>query len=64
MYKYRAVMYSSHNGVNLTTYSEPFHYENNADDFLYLMRELDKCTGGHVEQLIQIDKRGPEWVLR
>ena len=60
---FRAVMYSTYNGYNMTIYSEPFHYRVNAENMLDGMREENRCTGGHIEELICLAGRQPEWTL-
>lgn len=61
MERYRVVLYSSRNGVNLTTISEPLYTVSSAEKLLDEMRAEDLCTGGHIEELIDIAGKGRQW---
>lgn len=61
--KYRVVAYWSLRGYNMTTYSEPFYYQGNADNLLDEMMESGQYTGGHIETLVKLSGRGPEWMV-
>lgn len=60
--KYRVVVYSTLNGYNMTTVSEPLHYVSSAENLLEDMLNSGNYTGGRIEELIFLLGNRPKWM--